>query len=240
MNTLKDAVNDPDLAERWQLACLQLLERKKPAKAAATEKARVLLHGLGRGRALITSAIEWEQPSIGTNGQSETDGMRGLLWRYVMAYTGWELMAKSVLWDGGKPGALHPEPFEALLIGAPPLTPPFRSIETAPKALQNWLTTDEEEEAHLPAFLGLSKNHRTFSCWLVGEPSGLSDLQVLACMRHVVAHGTLSPTKTLQWGLKELYAKAPELLEQLAERLTLTITPSDDLSTVEAAHTPLP
>ena len=136
--------------------------------------------------------------------------------------------------------ALHPEPFEALLIGAPPLKSPFRSIETAPKALQTWLTTDEEEEADLPTFLGISKNHRSFSRWLVGEPFGLSDLQVLACMRHMVAHGTLSPTKALQWGLKELYATAPELLEQLAERLTLTITPSDDLSTVVAAPPPVP
>ena len=102
---------------------------------------------------------------------------------------------------------------------------PFRSTEAAPKALQNWLTTDEEEEADLPGFLGLSNNHRSFSRWLVGEAAGLSDLQVLACMRHMVAHGTLSPTKALQWGLKDLYSTAPQLLEQLADRLALAITP---------------
>ncbi len=90
--------------------------------------------------------------------------------------------------------------------------------------MQNWLNIDEGAGADLPALLGLLEKHRSFSRWLVGEPSGLSELQVLACMRHMVAHGTLLPTKALQWGLKKLYATAPELLEQLAERLTLTIT----------------
>lgn len=226
MEKLNEAIQDEAQAKRWQQACLQFLGRKPPAKATPKEKARVLLHGLGRGRALITSAIAWEQPSIGPNGQSDTDSMRGLLWRYLMAYTGWELMAKSVAWDGSSLRALHPKPFEPLLNGAPPLQSPFPSVQKAPKALQEWLATEEEEEAHLPAFLGLSDNHGSFTRWLVGEASTLSDLQVLACLRHMVAHGTLSPSKALQWGLNDLYARAPDRLKHLADQLTLAITPT--------------
>jgi hypothetical protein len=226
MDSLKEAIGDQALAQRWQEACLQLMGHKPPAKASPTQKARVLLHGLGRGRGLITSAIAWEEPSIGAKGQGDTDRMRGLLWRYLMAYTGGELMAKSVAWDGSSPRALHPELFVPLLNGATPLKSPFASVREAPRALQDWLATDEEEEAHLPAFLGLSDNHQGFSSWLVGEPSSLSDLQVLACLRHLVAHGTLSPTKALQWGLSDLYAAAPDRLKHLGDQLTLAITPT--------------
>ena len=60
----------------------------------------------------------------------------------------------------------------------------------------------------------------------MGEPTNLSDLQVLASMRHVVAHGTLSPTKALQWGLADLYASAPGILYHLTEALLKAITPA--------------
>lgn len=151
--------------------------------------------------------------------------MRGLLWRYLMAYTGWELMAKSVLWDGKNMGGLNPEPFTALLEGAPPLKPPFARLDEAPEALRNWMAIDEQTEVHLPAFLGLSGNHQKFTHWLVGECPELSTLGVLASMRHVVAHGTLSPTKGVQWGLENLYATAPAVLWHLADALTAAITP---------------
>jgi hypothetical protein len=226
LNALKEAVDNHVLAERWQQGCLQLLGRQRPAKAAPCKKARVLLHGLGRGRALISSAMAWEEPNLGPNRRSETNMMRGQLWRYLMAYTGWELIAKSVVWDGSNPGGLQPEHFMALLNGAPLLKPPFAAIEDAPRPLQTWLAADDGEEAHLPAFLGLTSNHCKFMDWLVSKPCGLNDLQVLACMRHVVAHGTLSPTKALQWGLNDLYASAPGLLGNLAERLIHGITPN--------------
>ena len=143
-----------------------------------------------------------------------------------MVYTGWELMAKSVLWDGTSLRGLQTEPFTPLLNGAPPLQAPFADLNQAPEALRSWMATEEQIETHLPAFLGLSGNHKAFIHWLVGEPTHLSDLQVLASMRHVVAHGTLSPTKALQWGLADLYASAPGILYHLSEALLKAITPA--------------
>ena len=113
-----------------------------------------------------------------------------------------------------------------MLNGAPPLKAPFADLNQAPEALRSWMATEEQIETHLPAFLGLSRNHKAFIHWLVGEPTNLSDLQVLASMRHVVAHGTLSPTKALQWGLADLYASAPGILYHLSEALLKAITPS--------------
>lgn len=225
MDELKKAIDDPVLAERWQLACFQFLGRTSPAQAAPCKKATVLLHGLGRGRALLASALDWQQAMIGSDADSSLCLMRGLLWRYLMAYTGWELMAKSVLWDGKSLRGLQTEPFITLLNGVLPLKAPFPDFNQAPVALQTWMATEEQIEVHLPAFLGLSRNHKTFIHWLVGESTHFSDLQVLASMRHVAAHGTLSPTKALQWGLGDLYASAPDVLYYLSEALLTAITP---------------
>jgi hypothetical protein len=105
---------------------------------------------------------------------------------------------ESVRWDESHPGGLQPE--------------------SAPRLFQAGLAADGGEEAHLPAFLGLTGNHRKFMDWLVGKPSSLSYLQVLA-------HATLLPTKALQWGLNHLYSSAPGFLGCLAERLIAAITP---------------
>ena len=226
MDELKNAIDDPVLAERWQLACSQFLGCTSRSQSAPCKKARVLLHGLGRGRALLASALDWQQPTIGSDPDSSLCQMRGLLWRYLMSYTGWELMAKSVLWDGTSLRGLQTEPFTPLLNGAPPLKAPFADLNQAPEALRSWMATEEQIETHLPAFLGLSGNHKAFIHWLVGEPTNLSDLQVLASMRHVVAHGTLSPTKALQWGLADLYASAPGIIHHLSEALLKAITPT--------------
>ena len=86
------------------------------------------MYGLGRGRALLASALDWQQPTIGSDFDSSLCQMLGLLWRYLMAYTGWELMAKSVLWDGKSLLGLQTEPFTPLLNGAPPLKAPFADL----------------------------------------------------------------------------------------------------------------
>ena len=65
-----------------------------------TEKAHVLWLGLSRGHALLKQAVEWDQPFIGPQQQPhQLDGVRGSLWPYLMAFSGWERAARSVIWD---------------------------------------------------------------------------------------------------------------------------------------------
>jgi hypothetical protein len=60
--------------------------------------------------------------------------MCGPLGGYLMVYTGWELMAKSLLWDESHPGGLQ--------------------SESARSPLHTGLAADVGEVAQLPAFLG--------------------------------------------------------------------------------------
>ena len=42
---------------------------------------------------------------------------------------------------------------------------------------------------------------------------------MLASMRHLVAHGNLSSTKEMEWGLKDLHSTAPILLQNFSDQL---------------------
>ncbi len=149
------------------------------------------------------------------NGEDALAAVRGALWRYVMAYSGWELLAKSVLWDGkAAHSAIHPA-FDRLLDSENRLQPPHANRAQAPAKLVQWLKEDAAKERCLPTFLGLNKRLSSFPRWLVNENHTLAEQQVLAAMRHIVAHGALSPTKALQWGLDGIYDQGPNRLNLL-------------------------
>jgi hypothetical protein len=90
--------------------------------------------------------------------------------------------------------------------------------------LVQWLEEDARQERCLPTFLGLGKKLQTFPFWLVNESHRLNEQQVLAAMRHIVAHGALSPTKAKQWGLEILYGQAPQRLQLLTGNVLTLLT----------------
>ena len=53
----------------------------------------------------------------------------------------------------------------------------------------------------------------------MGEADALNEQSVLAAMRHIVAHGALSPTKAAQWQLQGLYQEGQKRLKLLSCRL---------------------
>jgi hypothetical protein len=174
-----------------------------------------LIHGFGRAKGLLDAALEWRDPQMSKNGEDALAAVRGALWRYVMAYSGWELLAKSVLWDGkAAHSAIHPA-FDRLLDSENRLQPPHANRAQAPAKLVQWLKEDAAKERCLPTFLGLNKRLSSFPRWLVNENHTLAEQQVLAAMRHIVAHGALSPTKALQWGLDGIYDQGPNRLNLL-------------------------
>ncbi len=179
----------------------------------------MLIQGFGRAKGLLDAALEWDEPRIGKASENALAAVRGALWRHVMAYSGWELLAKSVLWDGkAAHSPIHPA-FDRLLDSENRLQPPYVSRAEAPEKLVEWLEDGAAKERCLPTFLCLNKRLSQFPRWLVSESATLSEQQVLAAMRHIVAHGALSPTKAVQWGLGALYDQGPNRLKLLTCRL---------------------
>ena len=130
-------------------------------------KREVLIQGFGRAKGLLDAALEWREPRIGKNDKDALAAVCGAIWRYVMAYSGWELLAKSVLWDGkAARSAIHPA-FDKLLDSENRLQPPYVNRAEAPEKLVEWVKKDAPKERCLPTFLGLNK--RLSAPPLVGE-----------------------------------------------------------------------
>lgn len=222
--------DDSDHAERWYSACVTLINSEQPSAFSSVDpslsqrKRQVLIHGFGRAKGLLDAALLWPSPRIGHDSNIELADVRGELWRYVMAYSGWELVAKSTLWhENAARDAIH-SAFDAFLDQKNSLQPPFLSKNQAPQKLQQWLAHDARNERSLPAFLGLNKQLKPFPRWLVSESTALTEQRVLAAMRHIVAHGALSPTKAVEWGLRDLYAKGSQRLKLLTCRTAAALT----------------
>ncbi len=84
-------------------------------------------------------------------------------------FSGWELLAKSVFWDGkAAHRAIHPA-LDILLDSGNCLQPPHANRAQAPQALVQWLEDAAAMERCLPIFPGMSKRLSPFPSWLVNE-----------------------------------------------------------------------
>ena len=156
------ANNDLHYARRWYHTCLQFVNDDEDVQLSQADerlirrKREVLIQGFGRAKGLLDAALEWGDPGIQRGEENALALVRGELWRHVMAYSGWELLAKSVLWDGKAVHSAIHRSFDKLLDAQDLLQPPHASRAEAPQPLKKWLQADARGERCLPTFLGLS------------------------------------------------------------------------------------
>jgi hypothetical protein len=189
------------------------------AKFAATpdsDKAReARIHGIIRGHELIGQARSWVGPSIGSG---KTATARGAQWRLVMAYGGFELLAKSLA--GAKDRGLDEKAADSL-IGklALPMLEPLAPPPIDKSSLKDWM--DEEDASDVLDFLKMDKGDRNrFDAWLAKQQpiTEWTDALLLAkAFRNATAHGALSPTKVEEWKLGEALARLTEGIFQIDE-----------------------
>jgi hypothetical protein len=191
------------------------------AKFAANpdgDKARVArIHGIIRGHELTAQARSWVEPSIGSG---KTAIARGAQWRLVMAYGGFELLAKSLV--GAKDGGLDDQGLSALLGKLSlqvfePLAPP--PIEKS--TLKEWM--DEEDASDVLDFLKMDKGDRTrFDAWLAKQKpiaTCIDALLLAKAFRNATAHGALSPTKVEEWKLGEAVSRLTDEISRIDEAI---------------------
>ena len=148
-----------------------------------------------------------------------------------MAFSGWERAARSVIWDGTQQKWFKQGSLTCLYDNCTMLVPPWSNREQVPAKLRQWLAFSMDEQHPLPDFLALGDGQVDFIPWLLGESHQLHPWAVLACLRNVVAHGALSPTKAQQWGLAPVYDEGVVVLHTLFRRLLAAIVGS-----VEVTH----
>lgn len=218
--SLEKACEDEHLAAKWQESFVSLCRNQKDecriGRLPARDAARFILHSLGRGHALIKQAEAWKEPTIGSmKSSSQLNQTRGVMWRYVMAYCGWEQCTKSL--------GLTQKTQDFILTLDHKLSPPSLS-QSQIKQIEKWLPEFNEAEDQpsdssetrvtLDKFLDLRSQYNTFPYWLLGskEQVNLADAAVLAILRNICVHGSLSPTKAKAWGLIQVYIEGTLLI----------------------------
>jgi outer membrane protein assembly factor BamB len=181
-----------------------------------SDKARVArIHGIIRGHELTAQARSWVEPSIGSG---KTATARGAQWRLVMAYGGFELLAKSLA--GAKDRGLDEKAVDSL-IGklALPMFEPLAPPPIDKSSLKVWM--DEEDASDVLDFLKMDKGDRNrFDAWLGKQKptTEWTDALLLAkAFRNATAHGALSPTKLEEWKLGEAIARLTEEIFRIDE-----------------------
>ena len=202
-------------------ACFKSLD---PSSALDKEGVREAVGKMFRGATLLKHALEWSRPSVGGGGK--LDSIRGMQWRLVMAYSGYEQIENAIF--GEKCHSKTPRKNALARIQLKHRLP-------GPVLTQRALDRIEErdhEAADLCDFLGIQKNKRDrLADWLLGraadEPCGTERaVFISAQLRHLVAHGALSADRTKRLGLETAFEAVPLILHEIAGRLLEILTPN--------------
>jgi hypothetical protein len=97
-----------------------------------------------RGIRLLQAANGWEKPVAGgqPNKSTPTDRARGEQWRLVMAFAGFEMVARAVLNCKKSQSGLDPADLEKVTAAAllPATCPPVQSPQASPSVANEWLS----------------------------------------------------------------------------------------------------
>jgi hypothetical protein len=178
-----------------------------------------IFQALCRGRALVYSAKTWRNPEAGKTGKS--GAIRGLQWRLVMAWGGFELIAKTLSAKSGGSG-LGPDDFRVIVEKLPDVDLPLIQKPDLKRAiLKKW--TENEGSEKLLLFLGVRSGDKTsLENWLTAQEQeiGLQEYLCLAkALRNCTAHGALSAQKCIQLQLESPLLYLPRLLYAVTEEI---------------------
>jgi len=230
--SLKDACGNEDLAEAWKESFLPLCSkqeiRRQLESFPATDVARLLLHSFGRGHSLIKQAVNWENPHIGREeSTSRLDITRGIMWRYAIAYCGWDRCTNAL----GITQATQEKILAKLAhhLESPKLTDSQRRRIAEWIPAEAMITEDHNnysiDGVWIQSFLGIRDNYRDFPNWLLGIKP-IKQAALLAILRNLVCHGSLLPTKARNWGLETVYEKGVTVLEEGFTLLIAALMPT--------------
>ncbi|WP_148087862.1 hypothetical protein [Gemmata obscuriglobus] len=201
----------------------------RPAHIDTELPLRRSLRKIVRGENLLEAALLWDPPSAGasdTDAKKITSGRRGLQWKLVMAYGGFELLAKAVL-NRTKQG-LGPNDFTDL-VGACVL-PAFNQI-TVPALTQqqwdDWFDGMAAPDDYLD-FLGVDGGDKNaLQSWLrdgIAVTTWPGCISLAKALRNPIAHGSLSPRKVNEWKLTEAIKRLPSDLAVIAAAALTCLT----------------
>ena len=168
-----------------------------------------VIQALSRGFYLLKSSLEWYEPAVGCksiDSINNTHKARGYQWRLVMAYAGFEIIVKTLLFKNEKSDFYQELPNfiracqlnDYKLLSSP-------NIEKLPR-LNVWLEKGEDGKAIFD-FLRIKRGDASIlKEWIInGQDISTWNhaVQLAKALRNTTAHGTLSASKVQQWKLQK-------------------------------------
>ncbi len=169
-----------------------------------------VIQGLSKGFYLIKSGLEWHEPAAGhnlTDKPNDTHKARGIQWRLVMTWGGFETITKTLLKTQKK--HLGPETIKELTDKCH--LPDYSSL-TSPDltqlVLERWLEKPARgNKSAIAHFLGLENgDQKIIEDWIVKShpvSSWVEAVRLAKALRNATSHGALSATKVKDWGLQK-------------------------------------
>lgn len=177
---------------------------------------------LNRGVNLTQAAIDWENPAICGSPYTETGKLRGVQWRLVIAYSGFEITTRALINDFKnrrlKLRVLKLMMDKCHLPQYSPLHPPiFEDHNT----IEKWLS---REDKAIVQFLGLGgEDAQVIKRWML-EFSPIQKwkdaFNLAKAFRNTITHGFLVPSQVQEWKLEP---SLNVLTENLAEILVAAL-----------------
>ncbi|HEY9609859.1 hypothetical protein [Allocoleopsis sp.] len=194
-----------------------------PTHSDSPEHIDKVIKALSRGVSLTQAAIDWQNAAIGKKSTRKIDKLRGIQWRLVIAYGGFEITAKALMnhFKRNTPSEVIENYIKKCNF---PIYKPLGSPSISPNKkpnLEKWLS---KEESAIADFLGVTAGDaKIIERWIVKSDSIGSweeAVKLAKALRNATAHGFLQPTKVNQWGLKPgLSTLADNLAEIMAAGL---------------------
>lgn len=224
---------EPDNSWKYDQSKRALIKQKlvyfSPKHSESVEHIDKVIKALTKGVSLVQAAVDWKYPTIGDEsfsgrkGRTSHEKLRGVQWRLVIAYAGFEITAKGLM--------NHFERYNKKLQLSDIIKddfikkcnlPSYQKLEPpTPKEksnLEKWLS---KEDKAIAEFLGVTSGDKTnINQWLV-KSQAVCDWEgaftLAKALRNATAHGFLQPTKVGRWKLKNSFRT---LADNLAEIIT--------------------
>lgn len=204
----KETLSNPDGLQALHRTLLPFSDEH----SASSDHLQSVLIALSKGKHLVEAALAWDQPNVGPSGKAasnRTSRARGEQWRLVMAYGGFETVLEALT-----PVEPNEECLKRLLrfTDCCALLPfkPLRSPNCQLAELARWLGAEETSSRHpMMHFLGMNKRDaEVFRSWVI-EGRSVDNwplaLRLSKVLRNATAHGALSASKVLRWGLQAAF-----------------------------------
>ncbi len=178
-----------------------------------------VIKALNRGVFLTLAAVKWRHPAIGQTPLTPIEKMRGVQWRLVIAYSGFEITFKTLMNCPSR--RIKLEIVEDFISKCDlPTYRPLLSPNKKPN-LEKWLN---KEEGAIAKFLGIEGGDlKMINYWLVKSSpidTWFKAVRLAKALRNASAHGFLVATKVNGWGLKPSLIT---LADNLAEITTASL-----------------